>query len=308
MALVALSCGPFLTVLAPVLAGTPESEVQDGSALLVLNWTPGRPAASSRGRGPNDPSRRAWRAACGSGGCRSAVVSGARGVRSSPGRVALGMPPSPPGLGFLICEVGVTVGPPPPDARGGYCDNGSRSKPGRVARLRARPLLPEGRAGPCGGGRTRAGTALRVQLRPVGDTGTRTGPSSRCQGTAGLGRQAGGAESAEGQGEAGRAGARERGPAPRLGGCARPAAQSRGHRTCRWLWASCALRLRHGRTPVASSRGTGRRLTGLPLQPSARGQTSPRTDQPAERARRAVSLRRLAAETPASKRPARQQA
>lgn len=111
MALVALSCGPFLTVPAPVLAGTPESEVQDGSALLVLNWTPGRPAASSRGRGPNDPSRRAWRAACGSGGCRSAVVSGARGVRSSPGRVALGMPPSPPGLGFLICEVGVTVGP-----------------------------------------------------------------------------------------------------------------------------------------------------------------------------------------------------
>lgn len=162
--------------------------MQDGSALLVLNWTPGRPAASSRGRGPNDPSRRAWRAACGSGGCRSAVVSGARGVRSSPGRVALGMPPSPPGLGFLICEVGVTVGPPPPDARGGDCDNGSRSKPGRVARLRARPLLAEGRAGPCGGGRTRAGTALRVQLRPVGDTGTQTGPSSRCQGTKGLGR------------------------------------------------------------------------------------------------------------------------
>lgn len=178
MALVALSCGPFLTVPAPVLAGTPESEVQDGSALLVLNWTPGRPAASSRGRGPNDPSRRAWRAACGSGGCRSAVVSGARGVRSSPGRVALGMPPSPPGLGFLICEVGVTVGPPPPDARGGDCDNGSRSKPGRVARLRPPPPSRPNACGLVAGDRPAAHRAAAAAFCPRTDQ-PEDGPACR---------------------------------------------------------------------------------------------------------------------------------
>lgn len=237
------------------------------------------------------------------------MVSGARGVRSSPGRVALGMPPSPPGLGFLICEVGVTVGPPPPDARGGDCDNGSRSKPGRVARLRARPLLAEGRAGPCGGGRTRAGTALRVQLRPVGDTGTRTGPSSRCQGTAGLGRGRPAALRAR------RVRVRPAGPGRGRGGRAAPGGlRTAGRAVPRPQDVSLALGFLRPPPPsrpnacglVAGDRPEAHRAAAAAF--------CPRTDQPEDGpACRAstpgrVSLRRLTAETPASKRPARQQA
>lgn len=174
-------------------------------------------------------------------GCLPRGVSATRGVCSSPGRVALGMSPSSPGLGFLICEVGVIVGPPPPDAWGGDRDNSDS--------LKARPhasSVPSAPApgGPCWAVRLGEDTGGDSAQSPAtgcgreGRTGKQTGRVSRCPGSVGLGWKGVSVRHEEGQSEGG---AFETGPAGRgagergfaTPGAPRPARQSRGHRTRR---------------------------------------------------------------------------